>query len=251
MGLASELGDDGTGETELDDDGTGNQERKECGVVSSVAPNWLIWCTVWGPRPSLFVHLVMTYKHDKMNDELKQTVDEQSDDPGIIVNPLPTDVQLEIISKTVGQKKVTYISGLGGSLSRPPRPRDDEEEVSNEVDEEEVFEESEEDEPKKSDPKPDSSSEEDGSDSRSDEEVTHVAPMKPIEVQSPKRPGESKADGKDSKKMKKVEDKRVAEVEVKKVGEDPKKQLFQRLFSEEDEIEMFKALLDYIGQEIN
>ncbi|CAM8900328.1 unnamed protein product [Rhodiola kirilowii] len=153
---------------------------------------------------------------------------------------------------------------------------DDEEEVSNE--EEEVSEESEEDEPEKTDPKPDSSSEEDGSDSGSDEEVTHVPPVKPVVVQSPKvgaksnqkqpapatapaspmtvpklgkkRLGESKADVKVSKKSKMVdmEDKRVAvaeEEEMIKVGEDPKKQLFKRLFSEADEIVMLNALLDY------
>ncbi|CAM8906150.1 unnamed protein product [Rhodiola kirilowii] len=158
------------------------------------------------------------------------------------------------------------------ALEQPPRvdsSSEDEEEVSNEEEEEEVSEESEEEEAKKTDPKPDSSSEEDGSDSGSDEEVTFVAPVKPVEVLSPKmgakskqkqpdvavaklgkkRPVESKADGKVSKKLKKVpdlEDKRAAEEEeVKKVGEDSKKQLFQRLFSEEDEIEMLKALLDY------
>ncbi|KAL9692005.1 hypothetical protein QQ045_012436 [Rhodiola kirilowii] len=151
---------------------------------------------------------------------------------------------------------------------------DDEEEVSNE--EEEVSEESEEDEPEKTDPKPDSSSEEDGSDSGSDEEVTHVPPVKPVVVQSPKvgaksnqkqpapatapaspmtvhklgkkRLGESMADVKVSKKSKVVdmEDKRVAEEEeMIKVGEDPKKELFKRLFSEEDEIVMLNALLDY------
>ncbi|CAM8929501.1 unnamed protein product [Rhodiola kirilowii] len=160
-------------------------------------------------------------------------------------------------------------------FEQPPRA-DSSEEVSNEEDEdeEEVSEGSQEEVPKKTDPKPDSSSE----DSGSDEEVTPVAPVKPVEVQSPKvgakskqkqpdaapapastvtlaklgkkRPVESKADWKDSKKLKKVadvEDKRVAEEEedVKKVGEDPKKQLFQRLFSEDDEIEMLKALLYY------
>ncbi|CAM8906816.1 unnamed protein product [Rhodiola kirilowii] len=160
------------------------------------------------------------------------------------------------------------------ALEQPTRAdssSEDEEEVSNDEEEEEVSEESEEEVPKKTDPKPDSSSEEDGS----DEEVTPAAPVKPIGVQSPKmgakskqkqpdvapatapastvtvailgkkRPAESKADGKDSKKLKKVADVEDKKVSEKKVGEDTKKQLFQRLFSEEDEIEMLKALLDY------
>ncbi|KAL9690226.1 hypothetical protein QQ045_010623 [Rhodiola kirilowii] len=164
------------------------------------------------------------------------------------------------------------------ALEQPPRAdssSEDEEEVSNEEEDEEeevVSEESEEEEePKKTDPKSDSSS----SSEEEYQEVTPVAPVKPVEVQSPKmgakrkqkqpdvapatasasklgikRPIESKADGMESKKLRKVEDKRVAEEEeeevvVKKVGEDTKKQLFQTMFSEEDEIEMLKALLDY------
>uniref|UniRef100_A0A7N0T6I1 Glabrous enhancer-binding protein-like DBD domain-containing protein n=1 Tax=Kalanchoe fedtschenkoi TaxID=63787 RepID=A0A7N0T6I1_KALFE len=71
-----------------------------------------------------------------------------------------------------------------------------------------------------------------------------------------KRPAEGKGDGKNPKKSKKVADvedrqvkeeakKPAADEEVKKVGEDSKKQLFQRLFSEDDEIAVLKGMLEY------
>uniref|UniRef100_A0A7N0UR78 Uncharacterized protein n=1 Tax=Kalanchoe fedtschenkoi TaxID=63787 RepID=A0A7N0UR78_KALFE len=71
-----------------------------------------------------------------------------------------------------------------------------------------------------------------------------------------KRPPEGKGDGKNPKKSKKVaevEDRQVVEEskkpatdeEVKKTGEDSKKQLFQRLFSEDDEIAVLKGMLEY------
>uniref|UniRef100_A0A7N0U4P4 Glabrous enhancer-binding protein-like DBD domain-containing protein n=1 Tax=Kalanchoe fedtschenkoi TaxID=63787 RepID=A0A7N0U4P4_KALFE len=137
---------------------------------------------------------------------------------------------------------------------------------------------------KKPEPKPHSSSDEDGSVSGSDSETTLPAadptinpvPSKPAEdspkvsskskLKKPdapppavsvagKRPGESKGDVKNTKKSKKVADvedrqvmeakKAATEEEVKKVGEDSKKQLFQRLFSEDDEIAVLKGMLEF------
>ncbi|KAE8681145.1 RmlC-like cupins superfamily protein [Hibiscus syriacus] len=73
----------------------------------------------------------------------------------------------------------------------------------------------------------------------------------PVRACSSKRPGEMELDAKEANRPKKkaVEegDNTVASAveEVKKTGEDAKKQLFQRLFSEDDEIALLKGMLDY------
>ncbi|KAE8712993.1 RmlC-like cupins superfamily protein [Hibiscus syriacus] len=73
----------------------------------------------------------------------------------------------------------------------------------------------------------------------------------PIRACSSKRPGETELDAKEAKRPKKkaVEEGNNTETpaveEVKKTGEDAKKQLFQRLFSEDDEIALLKGMLDY------
>ncbi|CAM8903026.1 unnamed protein product [Rhodiola kirilowii] len=61
---------------------------------------------------------------EQMDAEVQKLIDDQqSDDPSSIVDPIPTSTQLEIISRAVGQKKGTQISGVGGNIRRPPRPR--------------------------------------------------------------------------------------------------------------------------------
>ncbi|MFQ6620926.1 hypothetical protein Gotur_001555 [Gossypium turneri] len=72
----------------------------------------------------------------------------------------------------------------------------------------------------------------------------------PIRASSSKRPGELELDAKEAKRpKKKVGEEGLATTpaveEVKKTGEDAKKQLFQRLFSEDDEIALLKGMLDY------
>ncbi|KAL1118459.1 hypothetical protein V6Z11_D01G036100 [Gossypium hirsutum] len=67
----------------------------------------------------------------------------------------------------------------------------------------------------------------------------------PIRASSSKRPGELELDAKEAKRpKKKVGEEGLATTpaveEVKKTGEDAKKQLFQRLFSEDDEIALLK-----------
>ncbi|GMJ10012.1 hypothetical protein like AT1G61730 [Hibiscus trionum] len=72
----------------------------------------------------------------------------------------------------------------------------------------------------------------------------------PVRASSSKRPGEIESDAKEAKRPKKKAGEEVnssapAAEEVKKTGEDAKKQLFQRLFSEDDEIALLKGMLDY------
>ncbi|KAK9004726.1 hypothetical protein V6N11_042184 [Hibiscus sabdariffa] len=67
---------------------------------------------------------------------------------------------------------------------------------------------------------------------------------------SSKRPGDTELDAKEAKRPRKKAGEEVnsttpAVEEVKKTGEDAKKQLFQRLFSEDDEIALLKGMLDY------
>ncbi|KAF8398676.1 hypothetical protein HHK36_014531 [Tetracentron sinense] len=123
-----------------------------------------------------------------------------------------------------------------------------------------------------------SSSEDEGSDSGSDSENPHSSDfkVKPIiskpmddhdtaELKKPptkssllpvatqiksvtaaKRPAENDKEGKDSKrKKKKVLDADEEDDSGKKSGGDPKKQLFQRVWSEDDEIVILKGMLDY------
>ncbi|KAH1045947.1 hypothetical protein J1N35_036731 [Gossypium stocksii] len=97
-------------------------------------------------------------------------------------------------------------------------------------------------------------SDESGSDSESDIAApvaiaTKPGSNKPL-ASSSKRPGESGLDAKDGKRPKKKvggEGMATAPVleEVKRTGEDAKKLLFQRLFSEDDEIALLKGMLDY------
>ncbi|XP_022732903.1 probable transcription factor At1g11510 [Durio zibethinus] len=75
----------------------------------------------------------------------------------------------------------------------------------------------------------------------------------PVKASSTKRPIESEQEAKEAKRpKKKVEEEGTATTvvveEVKKTGEDTKKQLFQRLFSEDDEIAVLKGMLDYSAQ---
>ncbi|GMJ05379.1 hypothetical protein like AT1G61730 [Hibiscus trionum] len=72
----------------------------------------------------------------------------------------------------------------------------------------------------------------------------------PIRASSSKRPGEVEQDAKEAKRPKKKAGEEgtimtPAVEEVKKTGEDAKKQLFQRLFSEDDEIALLRGMLDY------
>ncbi|KAE8680065.1 oxygen-evolving enhancer protein 3 [Hibiscus syriacus] len=72
----------------------------------------------------------------------------------------------------------------------------------------------------------------------------------PVRPCSSKRLGETELDAKEAKRPKKktVEEGNTitpSVEEVKKTGEDAKKQLFQRLFSEDDEIALLKGMLDY------
>ncbi|XP_022717451.1 probable transcription factor At1g61730 [Durio zibethinus] len=90
---------------------------------------------------------------------------------------------------------------------------------------------------------------------KSIEETSHVKKprSKPlassVKVSSVKRANESEQEPKEAKRAKKKtgEEGTAAVVveEVKKTGEDAKKQLFQRLFSEDDEIAVLKGMLDY------
>ncbi|XP_038998529.1 probable transcription factor At1g11510 [Hibiscus syriacus] len=73
---------------------------------------------------------------------------------------------------------------------------------------------------------------------------------KPLASSSSKRPAEIEQDAKEAKRPKKKAGEEgnttaTAVEEVKKTGEDAKKQLFQRLFSEDDEIALLKGMLDY------
>ncbi|XVE52935.1 hypothetical protein DITRI_Ditri02bG0164200 [Diplodiscus trichospermus] len=76
----------------------------------------------------------------------------------------------------------------------------------------------------------------------------------PVKASSSKRPSESKQETKEVKRPKKKageegSDSAAAVVDdVKKTGEDEKKQLFQRLFSEDDEIAVLKGMLDYLAK---
>ncbi|KAJ4703282.1 mediator-associated protein 1 [Melia azedarach] len=102
-----------------------------------------------------------------------------------------------------------------------------------------------------------SSSEESGSETESDSE--HDATPKPIASKpmeetpkatksrskpAAKRPNQTEEDQKDSKRAKKKGVDADPD-EEKKPGEDTKKQLFQRLWSEEDEIVVLKGMIDY------
>ncbi|TYG99976.1 hypothetical protein ES288_A10G237800v1 [Gossypium darwinii] len=99
-------------------------------------------------------------------------------------------------------------------------------------------------------------SDESGSDSESESDTalpvaiaTKPGSNKPL-ASSSKRPGESGLDAKEGKRPKKKvggEGMATAPVveEVKRTGEDAKKLLFQRLFSEDDEIALLKGMLDY------
>ncbi|XWS10772.1 hypothetical protein CRYUN_Cryun38cG0026600 [Craigia yunnanensis] len=71
-----------------------------------------------------------------------------------------------------------------------------------------------------------------------------------VKASSAKRPSESDQEPKDAKRPKKKAgeegtDTAAVVEEVKKTGEDAKKQLFQRLFSEDDEIAVLKGMLEY------
>ncbi|XVF18335.1 hypothetical protein REPUB_Repub11eG0012700 [Reevesia pubescens] len=75
-----------------------------------------------------------------------------------------------------------------------------------------------------------------------------------VKASSAKRPIESDQESKDVKKPKKKSGNEgsgsaaVVVEEVKKTGEDAKKQLFQRLFTEDDEIAVLKGMLDYLAK---
>ncbi|TYI99470.1 hypothetical protein E1A91_A13G019800v1 [Gossypium mustelinum] len=97
-------------------------------------------------------------------------------------------------------------------------------------------------------------SDESGSDSESDTAAQIAIATKPRcnkpLASSSKRPGESELDAKEAKRpKKKVGEEGMATAPVvegvKKTGEDAKKLLFQRLFSEDDEIALLKGMLDY------
>ena len=71
-----------------------------------------------------------------------------------------------------------------------------------------------------------------------------------VKASSAKRPSESEQELKEAKRPKnKAGEEGIATAavveEVKKTGEDAKKQLFQRLFSEDDEIAVLKGMLEY------
>ncbi|XWS27467.1 hypothetical protein CRYUN_Cryun26dG0117500 [Craigia yunnanensis] len=75
----------------------------------------------------------------------------------------------------------------------------------------------------------------------------------PVKASSAKRPSESDQEAKEAKRPKKKsgeEGSATAAVveEVKKTREDTKKQLFQRLFSEDDEIAVLKGMLEYFDK---
>ncbi|MBA0751321.1 hypothetical protein Gogos_000252 [Gossypium gossypioides] len=97
-------------------------------------------------------------------------------------------------------------------------------------------------------------SDESGSDSESDTAAQIAIATKPRcnkpLASSSKRPGESELDAKEAKRpKKKVGEEGMATAPivegVKKTGEDSKKLLFQRLFSEDDEIALLIGMLDY------
>ncbi|XVF79316.1 hypothetical protein PTKIN_Ptkin14bG0211500 [Pterospermum kingtungense] len=116
-------------------------------------------------------------------------------------------------------------------------------------------------------------SEESGSDSESDSdtETPNVKPIAtkpmeeasnakkprskpmatPVKASSAKRPSESEKEPKEAKRPKKKAGEEGATAtpaaveEMKKTGEDSKKQLFQRLFTEDDEIAVLKGMLEY------
>ncbi|CAM8900532.1 unnamed protein product [Rhodiola kirilowii] len=136
---------------------------------------------------------------------------------------------------------------------KPPTPlpfeqhssssHDEEEEVSGGEEEatraeEEVEQEVESSDDEEEDSKPDSSSEED------EEEVTPLAPVQSPKVRQQPAPG-TKRPREESKAVSKKNKKRGAEEVVTKVGDSPKSKLFQRVFSEDDEVAMLNALLDY------
>lgn len=72
---------------------------------------------------------------------------------------------------------------------------------------------------------------------------TKPDPVTPIRSSGVKRPAEEKGDGKESKKSKTKPPE--TEDSAKKSIDDPKKQLFQRLWSEDDEIVILKGMIDY------
>ncbi|XP_031287748.1 GLABROUS1 enhancer-binding protein-like [Pistacia vera] len=80
------------------------------------------------------------------------------------------------------------------------------------------------------------------------EETPKAATTKPRSKAPAKRPNEPEESLKDSKRAKKKEthaDPDLDDEDQKKPGEDMKKQLFQRLWSEEDEIAVLKGLIDF------
>ncbi|KAJ0083080.1 hypothetical protein Patl1_10985 [Pistacia atlantica] len=80
------------------------------------------------------------------------------------------------------------------------------------------------------------------------EETPKAATTKPRSKAPAKRPNEPEESLKDSKRAKKKEthaDPDLDDEDQKKPGEDTKKQLFQRLWSEEDEIAVLKGLIDF------
>lgn len=62
-----------------------------------------------------------------MQDKIAEFISQKNgdtDDPGSTEDPLPISAQLEIIGDVVSKKrKGTHVSGVGGSLKRPPLPR--------------------------------------------------------------------------------------------------------------------------------
>lgn len=69
----------------------------------------------------------------------------------------------------------------------------------------------------------------------------------PVKPSNSKRPGEIGLERKESKRAKKKEPEAEAEEEEdgKKTGDDSKKQMFQRIWSEEDELGILKGMIDY------
>ncbi|XP_044462359.1 probable transcription factor At1g11510 [Mangifera indica] len=78
------------------------------------------------------------------------------------------------------------------------------------------------------------------------EETPKASTTKPRSKAPAKRPNETEETPKDSKRTKKNEtDADPVDEDQKKPGEDTKKQLFQRLWSEEDEIAVLKGMIDF------
>lgn len=78
------------------------------------------------------------------------------------------------------------------------------------------------------------------------EETPKATTTKPRSKVPAKRPNETEESLKDSKRAKKKEtDADPDDEDQKKPGEDTKKQLFQRLWSEEDEIAVLKGMIDF------